>query len=164
MIQHYFQIRFVRGTGWDSRVIEWGTRSWTSHVEEFFPGIGKTFGAMLNGGVIYRGVSDKQYRNVSHWEAWRLPIRYDQYLALCGFRLKCYGLPYNWKAIVSFACGERDWRDSNSWFCSEYIVRAMEVMGIVRLPLSIPTDRITPRDAYLIFTGLLGVERLEQLA
>jgi hypothetical protein len=37
-------LRFVRGTGWDSKVIEWGSRSWTSHVELFRDD--RTFGGL----------------------------------------------------------------------------------------------------------------------
>jgi hypothetical protein len=154
-------LRFVRGMGWDSKLIEWGSRSWTSHVElcEGYTS-GRTFGAQLNGGVKWRNVVDPSYANVTRKEMWQIDISYDQMPILERVIKQTDGLPYDWRAIVSFAFGERDWREPNSWFCSEWAAMMLEQLGIVKFPATLPFDRITPRDIYLVFTGLRGVNRV----
>lgn len=148
------QIRFVRGTGWDSRVIEWGSRSWTSHVELISGDL--TFGAQLIGGVKSRSVSDPCYAKVRRTETWEHYLSYDQNQILNRVMAATEFLPYDWRAIVSFAMGERDWREKDSWFCSEWVAMLLEQLGLVKFPAKLPFDRITPRDIYLLFTGLPG--------
>jgi hypothetical protein len=149
-------LRFVRGTGWDSKVIEWGSRSWTSHVE--LSCRNETFGAQLVGGVKWRSPSDPCYRRVTRAEIWDLEINDNQFALLTGVIHKTNGLPYDWRAIVSFAFGERDWREPDSWFCSEWAAMLLETLGIVKFSDKLPFDRITPRDVYMIFTGLPGAK------
>lgn len=155
------QIRFVRGTGWDSKVIEWGSRSWTSHVELYFPTTpetraDRTFGAQLDGGVKWRYTSDPCYAKTRRTETWEHFLNYDQCRRVEDVMAATSGRPYDWRAIVSFAFGERDWRETDSWFCSEFVALVLEKTNLVKFPANIPSDRITPRDIYLLFTGLPG--------
>jgi hypothetical protein len=64
------------------------------------------------------------------------------------------GKPYDWRAILGFGMGERDWRVPDSWFCSELQARALEVAGILNFPADVPMWRITPRDLWLLVTQL----------
>jgi len=151
-------LRFVRGTGLDSKIIEWETRAWTSHVEFAYRndegGFDRTFGAQLKGGVLWRLVSDPCYADVVRTETWEIEIGYDQKMRLYEVITETMGLPYDWRAIIAFAFGERDWREPDSWFCSEWASMMLEKLGVAKFPQKVPFDRITPRDVYLIFTGL----------
>jgi hypothetical protein len=153
-------LRFVRGRGWDSKLIEWGSRSWTSHVELIGLSVQRTFGAQLKGGVKWRELSDPCYKKNARTEIWEIEITDRQSAMLVGVFNLTDGLPYDWRAIVSFAFGERDWRAPDSWFCSELAAMMLERLGIVKLPITLPVDRITPRDIYMIFTALPGARRI----
>jgi|ERR1019366_860535 hypothetical protein len=147
------QIRFIEGTAIDSRIIRWQTRAWCSHVEAILPGE-KTLGALFNGGVAIRNFSDKCYRDVKRWEDWHIPCEQYQATNFYSFLHDQIGKPYDWRAIISFALGERDWQAKGSWFCSEFMFAGMKEAGLYTPPAQLPSDRLTPRDSYLIFTGL----------
>jgi hypothetical protein len=143
------QIRFIRGTGWDSKVIEWDTRCWTSHVE--LVSIFMTFGAQLKGGVKWRSVLDPCYKNVDWIEVFEIQITDLQHERLQKIMEETDGLPYDWRAIVSFGLGQRDWREPDSWFCSEFVCMVLEQLCILLdLGVDLPVWRITPRDAYML--------------
>jgi hypothetical protein len=152
------RLRLVRGMGWDSKFIEWGSRSCFSHAELINAAGTKTFGAQLKGGVRFRYVTDRCYRNVERWEIWEIPTTLLQNREIAEFIGKTNGLPYDWKAIVSFALGERDWREPDSWFCSEWYMRMLEVAGVAKVPAEEPVDRIDPGDLYLIVSQISGAK------
>jgi hypothetical protein len=149
------QVRFVRGTLWDAKLIEWQTRAWCSHCEAILPNE-RTLGAMLQGGVKIRPFTDRNYRDVVRWEDWHIPCESYQCVNFYAFLCDQEGKPYDWRAIVSFAMGGRDWRNPNAWFCSELMVAALQQAGLYTPPAQIPGDRLTPRDAYLIVNTLEG--------
>ena len=153
------RIRFIRGTHWDSKVIEYCTRSWCSHVEAIENGF-CTYGAMLDGGVKARQFSDKTYASVSKFEVWNIPCTQDQVDKFWKFLLDQNGKPYDWRAIVSFGLGERDWQEPDSWFCSELQVAAGLAAGFWSIPSETHIDRIDPGSAYLLFTTLPGANKL----
>jgi hypothetical protein len=62
------------------------------------------------------------------------------------------GKPYDWRGVVAFGLGDRDWRDNSAWFCSELQVWATEAAGFFKRPLNIPFDRLSPRDQWLLFS------------
>ncbi len=157
-----FRLRFVRGRAWDSRLIEWQTRSWTSHVEYLSYDGTETFGAQLKSGVCWRRVNDPCYRAVEKYEVWEFPTEEWQRKIFLEFMNETSRSPYDWRAIVSFAFGERDWREPGSWFCSELMTRALEKMQVIKLPGKIPMDRITPRDLYILFTSLKGCQFVDR--
>lgn len=149
-------VRFIRGRSWDSKLIEWQTRAWCSHCEAMMPDWKQTLGAMLKGGVKYRAFDDPEYKGVKRWENWHIPCTTEQKNAFHDFMASQQGKPYDWRAIVSFIFGEHDWRNALAWFCSDLIIAAGEKAGLFTLPAQIPSDRLDPRDAYLIFTMLPG--------
>lgn len=152
-------LRFVRGAAWDSKLIEWQTRAWCSHVELVSLGNRMTFGSMLKGGVKWRDINDPIYRNVSRWEAWTLPMTPEQDARVSMFIHTTMGQQYDWRAIFAFALGNRDWETSNKEICSEWVMKLLEFTGVARLPENMSFARITPRDVYMIYTVLVGVRR-----
>jgi hypothetical protein len=152
-------IRFVRGSAWDSKIIEYRTRAWCSHVEAIYPTeilADTTFGAMLKGGVKPRSIHDKIYKHVSRYEIWHIPCTSEQYELYWEFMHEQDGKPYDWRAIVSFALGERDWKEADSWFCSELVTAAGVAAVLWNWPAQAKLDRIDPSDAYLLYTTLPG--------
>lgn len=59
------------------------------------------------------------------------------------------GKPYDSLAIAAFAVG-RDWREPDSWFCSELQAAALEASGWLPRPLASVANEITPRDLLLV--------------
>lgn len=53
------------------------------------------------------------------------------------------GKPYDHSAIWGFASG-RDWREDDSWICSELQAAALEHAGIVPNQLYLAANKITP--------------------
>lgn len=147
-------IRFIRGAGWDSRIIEHRQRSWCSHTEACTLFSATTFGAMLRGGVRERWTSDSVYRGVTRKETWRIPVSDEARDAFWKFLREQIRKPYDWRAIVSFGLGERDWRTPDSWFCSELMIAALEAASVVHFAGESHVDRIDPGTAYLLVTSL----------
>lgn len=146
-------LRFVQGTAWDSRIIEWQTRAWCSHVESFaYRNELSTIGALFKDGVRLRGVHDACYKGISREETVRLRCKDWQYEKFHEFLRAQLGKPYDWRAILSFAFGNRDWQEPDSWFCSELQAAALVYAGLLHITL--PADRLTPRDLYLLVMNL----------
>ena len=99
--------------------IEWRTRSRWSHAEAITKDYTTTFGAMLKNGVQYRLIGDPLYRDVSETETWRIPCTDSQKDAFWNFMNAQNNKPYDWRAILAFQIGDRDWTEPDSWFCSE---------------------------------------------
>lgn len=151
-------IRFVEGTAWDSRVIRWQTRCWMSHVEAMV-GPQLALGAMLRGGVSERSTAASCYSGISRRETWLIPASKSRSEAFHKFLYSQLGQPYDWRAIMSFGLGERDWREPGAWFCSELQGAALETAGVIELPTDLPVCRLTPRDIYMLVTQLNGARR-----
>lgn len=59
-----------------------------------------------------------------------------------GFLDAQIGKPYDKLAIWAFVLN-RNWRDVDSWICSELQARALEIAGVLR-PSLLPVNKITP--------------------
>ena len=153
------RLRFVRGSAWDSRVIEYQTRAWCSHAEAVWD-LRETLGAMLNGGVLVRSVDDRAYRGVVRAETWAIPCQGPQAEKFGTFLDNQIGKPYDWRAILSFGLGERDWRAPDSWFCSELQAAALEAAGLLTMTPCLPVSRITPRDLFMLVSQIPGAHRV----
>jgi hypothetical protein len=99
-------------------------------------------------------VYDASYRGALHVEVQEVVCSACAEAEFWQFLQEQNGKPYDWRAILSFGLGERDWREQDSWFCSELLCRALEVAGLLELPDDIPVWRITPRDLWILVTGL----------
>lgn len=152
-------LRFVSGGGYDSKIIQWHTCAKWSHVELYNPIAEETFGAMLSGGVKFRKLNDPQYKNAVDTKIFPINLSDIEYRLFSDFLDAQDGKPYDWRAIVSFGFGgmtfhPRNWREDDSWFCSELICRALETAGVLKLPDDIPASFVTPRDVWAFTAGL----------
>jgi hypothetical protein len=66
------------------------------------------------------------------------------------------GKPYDQEAIIAFVL-DRDWRGEDSWICSELVAAATEKCGALRYPLSVPCNKVTPDDFYLVCSVLTNL-------
>lgn len=130
----------------ESFLIRIGTRSPFSHVE-FVRCAGfkdvpiDTFGARVSGGVKVRPYDYCKPSKEMWFTAPNIQHAYE-------WALTQVGKPYDWRAILGFAFS-RDWREEDSWFCSELVCRAFEKTPIPLLNLSVGVWRISPRDLTL---------------
>jgi len=147
-------LRFIRGTAFDSRLIEWGTWSWCSHVEAIAPD-GRTLGAQLKGGVKYREPSDSCYKGIKRQETWHIPCTDNQYANFHYFLHQQVGTKYDWFAIAGIAIRKRDWREPSRWVCSELDAAAFEQIGLLKFG-NIPKNWINPGDVYLLIQQIPG--------
>lgn len=67
------------------------------------------------------------------------------------------GKPYDMRAIIGFAVG-RDWRESDSWFCSELVAAALEAATIFPYRLATPANKIDPDDLLLALSVMGPIE------
>ncbi len=75
----------------------------------------------------------------------------DQYDAALAFLYAQIGKPYDMTAVFGFMLN-RDWREDDSWFCSELIVRVPDLIKRFEFPLAMRENRIDPCTAFAILS------------
>ena len=143
-------LQFVQSDALTSRAIQLFERGWPSHVDNVLAD-GQLLGARSDGvGGKPPGVQIRP----GNYEAWtrveRLALRATpaQETAWLNFLNAQIGKPYDLTAIAAFPL-ERDWRELDSWFCSELAAAALEASGWFPAPLAFASNEITPRDLLL---------------
>ncbi len=137
-------LQFVAGDGIGAELIEWFSAGDFSHVDIVMPD-GTLLGARLDGGVRIRP---------ANYETWhkRAVVALDRGQSITdafySFAVSQIGKPYDKTAIIGFAAG-RDWREDDSWFCSEYAGRSLEVSNAFAFPFFAPASKITPNGLLL---------------
>lgn len=145
--------QLVHSRGLSSTLIGIGSPGF-SHVDIIRPD-GRLQGARSDkiGGAL-RGVQIRTpfYEKWDRRVVMTLPATSYQEQRFWEFADAQLGKPYDWRAIVAFAI-ERDWRDPDSWFCSEYGAACLEESGI--LPkLYVAENKITPEALALAISVL----------
>lgn len=161
----WIYVRFVGGGGWDSKVIEFFSRFWTSHVELYFPvGLGSdepyTFGAQLKGGVGYRTLDHKCYAKVRKWQIWRFPVSPEQEAIGNGLIRSADGSKYDPNAILHFIMGQMDFRSNGHYICSGFLAGYLN--GIRAAMILRPIEEYTPQHIFDIVTNLAGAEKFSE--
>jgi hypothetical protein len=154
------RLRFVTGNSWVSNAIRAGERDgWCTHVEAVMPD-GTLLGAHLVGGVQARLVGyDKAEMTrelfVELHAADATIYAPDIENVFYIFLRTQLGKPYDTEAVLGLGVG-RNWRNADSWFCSELIAAALETCGY--LPrLSAADNHISPRDLLLVLSGRVSI-------
>jgi hypothetical protein len=157
------RLRFVTGNSWISNAIRAGERDgWCTHVEAAMPD-GTLLGAHLDGGVQARpaGYDKTEMTRELFVDLDSAPAGTEAVLAAVfraheedtfrDFLRAQLGKPYDTEAVLGLGVG-RNWRNADSWFCSELIAAALETCGY--LPkLSAADNHISPRDLLLVLSG-----------
>lgn len=158
---NFVYVRFVCGGGWDSKVIEYFSRWWTSHVELWLPpnhellpldGRSRTFGAQLRGGVTYRLKDDACYAKVKRWEIWRFPVTDEQNAIGNQLIRDANGSAYDPNAILHFILGQVNFRSNGHYICSGFLAGYLQ--GIRAARILRPIEEYSPQQIYDIVTNL----------
>jgi hypothetical protein len=151
------KLRFVLGRDWTSSAIGWFSGGYFSHVDAIVPtqvGVGLLGSRMDVVGGQQPGVRIRPYpyESVRRQLVLSLPASPQQEKDWLAFLTAQLGKPYDKPAIWGFAFG-RDWRQPDSWFCSELQAAALEVCWIVK-GLVFPPNKVTPAELAQIFDAL----------
>ena len=129
------------------RAAEYGF--WASHVE-CLTSDNTLLGAHVDGGVQARK-RDYDTGKFTKEEFVNLPLNNTMTTKFLEFLNNQIGKPYDLSAITAFVVG-RNWRETDSWFCSELQAAALENSGWFNT-LATEVNHITPRDLRLIISG-----------
>lgn len=152
----FFRYQFSRQAGLVSDLIALGGAGDFSHVD-----------IVLKDGTLLGARSDKvgglpagvhvrpaDYTKWSRQVFINVPCTPRQRMRALEFAVAQIGKPYDKLAIVGFLVG-RNWRDEDSWFCSELGARVGEVGGFFEEMFS-PANKIAPVALSLVASAAPG--------
>ena len=134
---------FYRGAGFSSRLIEWFSAGPFSHVayewdETYLLDSRADVVAGVPPGVQFRKiVSEPDPHTIMELE-----VTLEQWNVFRDSLHRTLGRPYDKPGILGFATG-RNWREPDSWFCSEADADSLEVAKVFE-PLFAPANKVTP--------------------
>jgi len=157
------RLQFVAERDLGSAAIGWFSAGHLSHVDAVLPD-GRLFGARSDhAGGVPPGVWERPpgYARFARRVIATIPAR-----PAAKIRWRCFleeqrAKPYDRLAILAFAVN-RDWREDDSWICSELQARALEYADIVP-PLYLACNKITPVALALAVSALPGVRIVEAM-
>lgn len=145
------KLQFVQGEDLGSKAIQIFERGWPSHVDAVLSD-GRLLGARSD---VVGGAPAGVHIRTPDYALWTkkllvtLPSTAEQETAWLNFLYAQIGKPYDETAILAFPL-QRDWREPDSWFCSELGAAALEECGYFPKPLANLPNEITPRDLLLV--------------
>lgn len=153
-------LQFVREAKITSSMIAWFSAGVVSHVEAILPEglLGSYQRTVVDGGLtIPSGVAVRPlgYAALAVRVVFDVPVSTRSNGKWLAFLRSQLGKPYDWPAIAGFVTG-RDWREPDSWICSELQAAALEEAGIVP-PLYLAANKITPAALALAISAIPGV-------
>lgn len=148
------RLQFSRQADLASDVIAWFTQGEFSHVDAVMPYSGLLFGARTdhNSGCHYRIPG---YAKFVERVVFSIPATAEQETLFLNFLVQQEGKPYDHVAILGFIFG-RDWKQPDSWICSELQVAALEYAGIWKPYVA--ANKISPDALALAVSAIPGVQ------
>lgn len=149
------RLRFVCQDQFSSNLIAWFSSGHFSHVDCILPD-GTLLGARSDAvggrlpGVFARPADYLKSSSVVVFTLAATPAQEEFFYAFLRMQI---GKPYDKLAIIAFLVN-RNWRDMDSWMCSELQAAALEAAGICP-PLYLAANKITPV-ALALVTSALG--------
>lgn len=138
-------LQFIGGDDLISRGISWFSAGHLSHVDICMPN-GKLVGARTQSYKgIPAGVQERPanyFGKAQHIVRFNLPATDTQARIFYDFLGKQIKRPYDYAAIWGFVFG-RDWRETDSWICSELAAAALERAKIAP-KFYLAANKITP--------------------
>jgi len=136
-------LQFSTETNIGSRILHYYDHTWCSHVDAVLPN-GGLLGAKGIGGVKIR--DGKRLAKTLVVELETTPEKRKRFYDFCRDQI---GKPYDFWGILAFAFN-RNWRDDDSWFCSELISAALEYSGFFPYNICAAHSKITPQNLLLM--------------
>ena len=131
-------LRFTNSNSIASKLVEWWTGHWASHVD-IVVGRGSYIGSDILTGVAIIG--DEDY--INRTEFYYVEVTEDQYFKFMRIAYSQLGKDYDTWALVGNMF-RRNWQQTDKWFCSELIAHCFQQCGaIVTYSKS---NRVTPAD------------------
>lgn len=153
------KLQFVCEAALSSRAIAWFSSGHLSHVD-----------CLLDDGTLLGARSDaiggkppgvqirpQGYTNWVRREVMTIPCTSNEKKVYNDFLNDQLGKPYDSEAIWAFFF-DRDWRENDSWICSELQAAAAEKSGIV-LPLYLAANKIVPVSCALALSAVGGAAK-----
>ena len=125
-----------------------------SHVDSVLQlkdsdGYNFVLGSIPNGGVAYRKQDPNSEYILYKCDCRKINKLENNRVAFLEAIEQYVGASYDWSALIGFIIPNRDWENSNKWFCSELKAKGLKEIGVdIRKNVS----RISPMD--LLRTGL----------
>jgi uncharacterized protein YycO len=150
------RLQFVRQAALSSDIIAWFSQGHFSHVDAILPD--ETLLGARNDSVGGQPpgvrIRPPDYTPFSLRVVMAVPCSESQAERYYSFLHSQVGKPYDTEAIWAFAFG-RDWREQDSWICSELQTAAGEACGAFP-SLYLAANKITPVSCALAFSAIGG--------
>lgn len=150
--------QFSRQSGFISWLISYFAHGIYSHVDAV-EATGWLYGARSDiCGKIPAGVQSRPdgYAKFVVTKRVTIPITDEQEKEFWAFVYGERNKPYDKMAILAFAI-DRNWREDDSWYCSELAARALEVCKFFSFRLAVPDAKITPDDLLLVLSAMVNI-------
>ena len=155
------RLQFVCENALSSQVIAWFSAGHFSHVDAVLPGPnGNLLGARSDSvGGVKPGVQVRppNYARFARRIVMTVPATMIQTTMFYDFLKRQVGRPYDSEAIWAFAFN-RDWRQNDSWICSELVCAAGEYARILPA-LYLAANKITPVSCALAYSVVGGISQ-----
>lgn len=151
------RLQFVCEAAFTSRLIAWFSAGQYSHVDCVLDD-GSLLGARNDSaggeppGVRIRPAN---YNPFAVRDVMAIPCADAQKADFIGFLKDQVGKPYDRLAIAAFLVN-RNWREDDSWICSELQSRAGEIAKIFKRHLLLAANKITPVACALAYSAVGG--------
>ena len=152
--------QLVRGRSWTSKIIGYFGAGYYSHIDVLTP-TGLLRGSRSDE---IMGIPPGYMDRPQNYEKWERQTRYIlnidaiQYEKYWQFSDKQLGKPYDRRGLLNTFVFGRDWREDDSWWCSEEVARNGEYAGLWEIPPEV--NNVDPGDCAFLFAGK-GAWRVE---
>lgn len=156
MANSFIKLQFACEAALSSQMIAWFSQGHFSHVDAVLED-GRLLGSRndsVGGQPPGVQIRPPDYVTFSRKVAMTIPATQDQSAAFYDFLASQLGKPYDTTAIWAFVLN-RNWREEDSWICSELQSAAGEAAGITPT-LYLAANKITPVGCALAFSAVGG--------
>jgi len=128
--------------------LDWRTVASDDDNQLLYPTEGWLYGARMDTLPVYgipRGVQLRPpgYTTFHRCGILTIPVTDRQWMDFWGAQRAKLGRPYDWRAILAFLNGGRNWHEPDSWICSEAVEDSLETAKILS-PFWLAPYKISP--------------------
>ena len=150
-------LQFCSFDSFAGRAIQWFTQSTVGHVDTVVKEGLLGAQAMDNLGCVGSGVQIRAFDYGGMKNRIRVTLNVSQPIADTYERFvrDQLGKPYDLTAIGGFVT-DREWKESDSWFCSELVAAGLDYAHAFPFRLIAPANKITPGELLLVCSSWTG--------